>query len=234
MPRICLWNKLLTSLARSFPTDELSDILLAMILVSMDPTTSEDLRTEIRKACDSVEQAMGLAQQVELDACKKLVAFGKTLSPSNQALLVSFIPGSSASTVRIARCIARSLLLGTTPSSTEYQKNLPDLWPIIALLTPESGTGDHFDIPGNTDKEGYYDDLACRLSVLSRVLSDIDEYAAMETRAKGKGLRKSEPEESIDKEKDKEKDVELEPKQTLLQQISRSLDLLHGKIGTSA
>ena len=224
----------MTTLTRSFPTEELDDILLAMVLAGMDPMSPEDLRTEVRKACDSVEQGMGLAQQVELDACKKLVAFGKTLSPPNQALLVSFIPGSSVSTVRMTRCVARSLLLDTTPSSTEYQKSLPDLWPIIALLTPESGSGDHFDIPGNTDKEGYYDDLTCRLSVLSRVLTDIDEYTAMETRAARRALKKSELEESTDKEKDKEKDMELESKQTLLQQVSRSLDLLHGKIGTSA
>ncbi|PIL36089.1 hypothetical protein GSI_01749 [Ganoderma sinense ZZ0214-1] len=215
----------------SFPTEELSDILLAMVLIGMDPTTSEDLRTELRKACDSVEQAMGLAQQVELDACKKLVAFGQDLSPPNQALLVSFISGTSTSTVHMARCVARSLLLGKVPSSAEYQKTLPDLWPVIVLLTPESGSCGHFDIPGNTDKEGYYDDLTCWLSVLSRVLSDIDEYTLLETRGMRKVPKKSELE-GADKENDeeKEKELELEPKLTLLQQVSRSLDLLHGKI----
>lgn len=236
LDRLCSWSKSLTTLFRSFPTEELSDVLFAMVLVGMDPTTSEDLQTEVRKACDSVEQAMGLAQKVKLDVCKKLVAVGKGLSPPNQALLVSFIPGTSASTVRMARCVARSLLLGTIPSSTEYQKNLPDLWPVIVLLTPESGSCKHFDVSGNTSREGYYDDLTCWLSVLSRVLSDIDEYTMMETRAARLARKRPEPEEGTDKDQDQDQETEkeLEPKQTLLQQVSRSLDLLHGKIGTSA
>ncbi|KAM5531660.1 hypothetical protein V8D89_014649 [Ganoderma adspersum] len=222
---------LVDAFAMSFPTEELSDILLAMVLVGMDPTTSEDLRTEVRTACDRVEQAIGLAQQVELDACKKLVAFGINLSPPNQALLVSFIPGTSTSTVRMGRCVARSLLLDTFPSSTEYQKTLPDLWPLVDFLAPESGSCDHFDIPGNTEKEGYYDNLTCRLSILSRALSDIDEYTTLlETRAARKIPKKTVSEEGTDKEKGEEQEKELEPKLTLLQQVSRSLDLLHGKI----
>ena len=235
LDHLCLWNKSLIALCRSFPTEELSDIVLAMVLIGIDPTTSGNLRTEVRAACDRIEQGMSLAQQVELDACKKLVAFGKDLSPPNQALLVSFIPGTSASTVRMARCVARSLLLDTTPNSTEYQKTLPDLWPLVDMLTPESGSCDPFDIPGNPDKEGYYDNLACRLSILSQALSDIDDYTTLlEARTARKGLKKPVPGEGADNEKEDEQEKELEPKLTLLQQVSRSLELLHGKIGTSA
>ena len=215
---------------RSFATEELSELLFAMVLIGMDPNTSEGLRTDIRKACDSLEKAMGLAQQVELDACKRLVAFGKTLSPPTQALLVSFIPGTSASTVRMARCVARSLLLGTTPSPEEYQKNLPDLLPIVDLLTPAPGSCKPFDVVGNMDKAGYYDDLTFKLTLLSRVLSDVDEYALVDKRAAQRVPKTSGSKDGGDEEKAPEK--ELEPKLTLLEQVSRSLNVLHGKIGT--
>ncbi|TBU31563.1 hypothetical protein BD311DRAFT_795303 [Dichomitus squalens] len=217
---------LVNSYAESFATEELSDVLLAMVLIGMDPTTPEGVRIDIRKACDSLEQAMDLAQQVELDACTKLVTFGKILSPPTQALLMSFIPGTSASTVRMARCVARSLLLDTTPSP-EYQKNLPDLLPVVDLLVQEPGSCKSFDVVGNMGKEGYHDDLTCKLFILGRVLSDVDEYTLAEKQVVPKA-RKSELEEGADGERVQEK--EPEQKLTLLQQVSRCLDLLHGKI----
>ena len=70
--------------SRSFTTEELSELLFAMVLIGMDPNTSEGLRTDIRKACDSLEKAMGLAQQVELDA------FLAQLAPDDAN--VSFFP----------------------------------------------------------------------------------------------------------------------------------------------
>ncbi|KAI0705006.1 hypothetical protein C8T65DRAFT_653413 [Cerioporus squamosus] len=217
---------LIGAFAQSFARDELIDILLALVLVGMDPATSDELQTMVRKTCDIVVEAMTPWQ--EFAACTKVVPFGKTLTPPNQALLITFIPSISPSTVRMARCIARSLLLDVMPSALEYETGLPDLIPIADLLAPAAGSGGPFDIPGNTDKEGFYDDLTCRVALLGRVLSDVDEYtlsAMDEAHRKAEARKNGHPEEN-----DEADNNDKEPKLTALEQVKRNLDVLHGKI----
>ena len=196
----------------------------------MDPTTSDELQTMVRKTNDIVVEATTPWQ--EFSACTKIVSFGRTLSPPNQALLITFIPSISPATVRMARCIARALLLGDMPSALEYENGLPDLTPFVDLLAPAPGSGGPFDIPGNADQEGFYDALTCRVALLSRVLSDVDEYtlhAMDEARRKAKARKNGHLEEDDDVDNNDNK----EPKLTPLEQIKRNLDMLHGKIGTS-
>ncbi|RPD74179.1 hypothetical protein L226DRAFT_560859 [Lentinus tigrinus ALCF2SS1-7] len=218
---------LLAAFAQSFARDKLIDILLALVLVGMDPTTSDELQTTIRKTCDIVVGAMTPSQ--EFAACTKIVPFGKTLTPSNQVLLISFIPSISPATVRMARCIARALLLDNMPTALEYEDGLPDLTPIVDLLAPAAGSGGPFDIPGNSEQEGFYDDLTCRVALLARVLSDIDEYtlrAMEESRRKAEARKNGHPEDDDEPDNHDGKEAKL----TVLEQIKRNLDLLHGKI----
>ena len=116
------------------------------------------------------------------------------------------------------------------PSPAEYQKNLPDLLPVVDFLTPAPGSCKPFDVVGNMDKAGYYDDLTFKVTLLGRVLSDVDEYALVDKRAAQRVPKTSGPKDGGDGGKAPEK--ELEPKLTLLEQVSRSLNVLHGKIGT--
>jgi len=57
---------------------------------------------------------------------------------------------------------------------------LPPLGPIIHLLSPTSGSEALFDIQGNSKKDGYYDDIANHVDILSKVLTDIDGYVSLE------------------------------------------------------
>ncbi len=209
--------------------DELSDLTLALILIGMDPSTSEELQTDIRQACDSLALAMTLSH--EFAACTRIVAIAKSLTPPNQALLISFVPCISPATVRMSRCVARALLLDATPSAVEYQEELPALRPLIELLSPSHGSGRYFDILANAEKEGYFDDLVSRVTLVSKALTDIDEYTIVEKRSM-QDSKKTDDEwkGEEDDEPDNEKDA---PKMTALEQIKRALEVLHGRIGAS-
>ena len=214
--------------------DELSSLSLVLILVGMDPTTPEDLQTEVRKACDSLASAMTPSH--ELATCSKIVEFGKTLSPANQSLLISFIPSTSPATVRMARCVSRALLLGAAPSAAEYENDLPELGPLIDLLSPPSGSEGPFDIAGNSNKKGFFDDLTSRLSLVSKALSDVDEYAIVEKRAMDEAKKpvgkKAQSDMDPKQEGGDDDEEEKKPsKMTPLEQVKRALDILHGKIG---
>ncbi|KAI0368344.1 hypothetical protein BV20DRAFT_969398 [Pilatotrama ljubarskyi] len=229
--------------ARASMREELRELFVIMLLIGMDPTTSAALLTEIRQSCDSIARAMEAAQgetcDMEATLCEMVVTFGKTLSPVNQSLLVSLFPCVSPSTIRIARNVSRSLLVDSPASPCSYDK-LPDLAPIIDLLTPRAGRGGYFDVTGNTEKEGFYDELACRVSLLSRVLSDVDEYvlleiqAAKEKAAKEKAAKEKErtaQEKAEQKDiQDEEKEKEKEEQQPVLEQIRVLLEKLHGRI----
>ncbi|KAI0645910.1 hypothetical protein C8Q79DRAFT_1091882 [Trametes meyenii] len=214
----------------------LLEFFLMLLLIGMDPSTREEMLTEIRQSCNNVatviEATQGDALDLEISLCEKLIPFGKTLSPSNQSRLISLFPCIAPSTTRMARNIGLALLMDGPIAPQSYEK-LPDLVPIIDLLSPPSGSLGFFDITGNTDKEGYYDALACRITLLSRVLSDVDEYTMLEIRAaKEQATRDKERLEQATsdgrkEEKGEDKDDE---KLTHLELIRRHLEDLHGKI----
>ncbi|KAH9892773.1 hypothetical protein C8Q73DRAFT_699394 [Cubamyces lactineus] len=216
--------------------NDLLENFLALLLIGMDPMTSEELLTEVRKACDrvsiAVEVAQGSTLELEADLCQKIVTFGRTLSPANQERLVSIFPCISSSTTRMARNVSRALLMDTATTPRSYEK-LPDLSPVLALIAPPAGSGGFFDIVGSSHKEGYYDELTCRVSLLSRVLSDIDAYTALEIQAaKEHAAREKEglaneqagaQEDQIEEKDDKEA-------LPVLERIRIQLEELHGKI----
>ncbi|KAL7281461.1 hypothetical protein ACG7TL_004776 [Trametes sanguinea] len=230
---------LMSALAHPAMGTELIDFFLILILIGMDPGTPDGTLTDVRMSCDNVALAIEAAQadtfDLEASLCEKLVAFGKTLSPVNQEKLLSLIPCISPSTTRMARNLARALLLDASPSARSYEK-LPDLSPIIESLSPPSGSGGYFDVVGNANQDGYFDALTCRVFLLSRVLSDIDEYtmqeiqAAKEQAARDKERLEIEKAEGGAEKKADEREAAETEKDSPLERIRRLLEELHGKI----
>lgn len=170
--------------------------------------------------------------------CTIVAGFGKTLSPLNQARLISLFPCVSPCTTRLARNMGRSLLMEALASPRGYEK-LPDLSPVVQLLSPPVGSGAHFDVAGNADKEGYHDELTSRVSLLSRVLSDIPEYtslevqAAKEQAAKEKALKEAgaTPADEAQQGEHQDGEKEKEEQASIIEQVRTQLEMLHGKIG---
>lgn len=106
---------------------------------------------------------------------------------------------------------------------------LPPLAPIIDLLSPPTGSEALFDIQGNSDKDDYYDNLACHVEALSKALTGIDEYVALEKEA-ARSEAAASPPSSQSSESGKKAGRETA---TPLEQVKTVLDILHGKIGMS-
>ena len=139
---------------------------------------------------------------------------------------MSLVPSISPSSATIVRNVARCFLLDIPVIDADRLEPLPDLTPYVNLLSPASGCGGPFDIPGNSDKQGYYDDLTHRVAILSRAMSDIEEYTLLERRAALAAPKETDsaldPEDIHEKEKDRF---------SVLEQIKRELEMLHGRIG---
>ncbi|KZT72056.1 hypothetical protein DAEQUDRAFT_809331 [Daedalea quercina L-15889] len=215
----------LTVLAREgvLPHEDMPAIVLFLILIALDRTTSPDLGRDIMVAVEAIGQAIALSDegvQTETAIYSRLVKFAHTQAPMNQAYMLSFISGSCVQTNRIARNVARALLL----KEEKYDLS-PSLAPIVDLLSPPAGSGGIFDIQGNADKGDYYEDLSCYVDILSKALSDIPGYTALEKEATaGHALMPSQGEESL------RKGAAGEREPTHLEQIKMLLDSLHGKI----
>ncbi|EIW62887.1 uncharacterized protein TRAVEDRAFT_69101 [Trametes versicolor FP-101664 SS1] len=232
---------LLGAFAHAPVGEGLRDYFLAALLVGMDPTATDDLLMEIHKTCDAIGCAIDAAQgdsfHVEASLCTMIAGFGKTLSPLNQARLISLLPCVSPCTTRLARNVGRSLLMEAPASPRGYEK-LPDLSPVVQLLSPAVGSGAYFDVAGNADKEGYHDELTSRVSLLSRVLSDIPEYTSLEVQAAKEQAAKEKahkdagapPAGEAEQGEHQDGEKEKEEQASIIEQVRTQLEMLHGKI----
>ncbi|OCH88872.1 hypothetical protein OBBRIDRAFT_888789 [Obba rivulosa] len=207
--------------------DDLPNMMLAVLLIALDPSSSSDLKRDAIVAFETLGQAIPDSADgpfgIGSAACSKIIKFAKDLKPFNQVYLLSFIMGSSPQTARMARWIARRLLLDASSPIFETYSALPPLAPVVEVLSAPSGSEGPFDILGNADKPDYYENLACYVELLSRTLTDIDEYVAEELAQDGEA---SMPESSSPSKMGLGK----EKPPTPLEQIKTLLDRLHGKI----
>ena len=160
---------------------------------------------------------------------ERVLDLSRSLSPFNQALLLSFFARGSPSCLRIARAVASHVLTGLDIRSVSrplllihfyitdvvFQASyaLPPLGPLIAVLSHPDGP---FCIRDSTD----YDALTSRIAVLGVALSGIESYVAEESTLR-KTAHAAIPEGSPRKK---------EP--LPLELLRARLDAMHGKICT--
>lgn len=111
-----------------------SRLVLTLLLIALDPSSSEDIKREVMVAVDSVCKSLGgdsnantttvrrrtysmvnllsyfLVQ--ENDLCEEMIKFASSLTPINQAHVTSFFSGGCGQSSTIARRIAHALLVG--------------------------------------------------------------------------------------------------------------------------
>ncbi|KAI0949519.1 hypothetical protein AcW1_009108 [Taiwanofungus camphoratus] len=217
--------------SRAIPLDDIPDVMLSLLLIALDMSTSLELKRNIMIAVEALGQTIpsgtdGLSS-IEVTACSMIVNFAHNLAPINKAHLLSFIVGGCLQTERMARWIARSLLLNTVPPTADSYTSLPSLSPIMTLLSPPSGSEAIFDIQSNSEKNEYYDDLANHLDVLSKALTNVDDYVTEE-----KQTSRHEPDivHTGNTDDGSKQGANREKSSPPLEQIRILLDGLHGKI----
>ncbi|OAX32748.1 hypothetical protein K503DRAFT_860162 [Rhizopogon vinicolor AM-OR11-026] len=152
--------------------EDMPDILLSLVLIGLDKTTSNDLRVNVNSALDSICQTIDTRTHTSIH--RRLLSYATTLTPANKAHLVSFFSSGSGRTRHIAQWLAYALLL---PQSTPSDE-LPPLDPLILLLSPTAGSDELFDV---TSPTADFEDLRHYFDILSVALANIEPYVNEES-----------------------------------------------------
>jgi hypothetical protein len=166
--------------AGGIKTDDVPDVVMLLLLVGSDPSTSLATEIDVTTAIDVIYGALGPGSDImaaEAAAFAKLFGFAAALAPANKARLFAFLAGSHPRTRRTARCLAHRLLAAahTRCSVQDNYAHLPPLTDLYDLLSPSVGP---FAIHESTD----YEHMCSYVDILAVALSDIDDYVAQERR----------------------------------------------------
>ncbi|KAI9442445.1 hypothetical protein H4582DRAFT_1928434 [Lactarius indigo] len=198
--------RMISSFAHRWTLEQLPDIMITLLLIGIDMDSSTELRREI---LHSVSLLWCDEEGFEVSVAERVLDLTMSLSPSNQALLLSFFARGSSSCLRIARAVANHALADSTIQPSSY--DLPPLGPLISVLSHPDGP---FSVRDSTD----YDALTSRIAVLGVALSGIESYVAEESMLR-KTAQAAMPEGSPRKK---------EP--LPLELVRARLDAMHGKI----
>ncbi|KAK0212746.1 hypothetical protein DFS33DRAFT_62064 [Desarmillaria ectypa] len=157
-------------------TNEIPDILMALLLIALDPSSSSEILLDIVKAidalCHSIASGDDISKSIESRICSKVAKHALDLTPINKAHMISFISAGTGRAQRIARNIAHCVLTGTESTSSDMYSDLPPLTDIIDTIL----TSDVFNVCDETD----YVDMGFWTEILAVALSNIDGYVAQE------------------------------------------------------
>ncbi|KAF5317075.1 hypothetical protein D9611_003839 [Ephemerocybe angulata] len=176
---------LVTRAARRLVAEEIPDLVLALISLGMDSTTSSDLRREVMVALDGVCRAVcpinGFDRKAESVVAARLSALAEGYQPVNKAALLSLLSGGNGATLRIARFVAYSIIVRYSPSSIT-EKSYCDPAPFSGLLNqllqPRKGAKSQtlFAVTDATD----YTEMKFYISILAVATSNIKAYVDLE------------------------------------------------------
>ncbi|KAK0241695.1 hypothetical protein EDD85DRAFT_411137 [Armillaria nabsnona] len=169
---------MVTMSARSgrLDTNEIPDIVMALLLIALDPSSSSEMLLDVVKAVDALCHAIApgddISKSIESRICSKVAKHALYLTPINKAHMISFISAGTGRAQRIARNIAHCVLTGTESISPDMYSDLPPLMDIVDVVS----TSDVFNVYDETD----YVDMGFWTELLAVVLSNIDGYVAQE------------------------------------------------------
>nr|GAT60526.1 predicted protein [Mycena chlorophos] len=150
-------------------------VVMALILVAMDPTIESALRTEITTAIGRLCNSLGSMDEIpalEATLGQQILRFAVTLQPHNQSHLLALITCSERGR-RLARFVAHALL--TSALQPQYNA-FPPLGAIRELFS--SGSSSVFASQNYEEKD--YDGLLVHIGILATALTDIAGYVKQE------------------------------------------------------
>ncbi|KAK0195505.1 hypothetical protein F5146DRAFT_1025875 [Armillaria mellea] len=169
---------MVTMSARSgrLDTNEIPDIIMALLLIALDPSSSSEILLDVVKAVDALCHAIApgddIHKSIESHICSKVAKHALNLTPINKAHMISFISAGTGRAQRIARNIAHCVLTETESISPDMYSDLPPLMEILDVVS----TSDIFNVYDETD----YVDMGFWTELLVVALSNIDGYVAQE------------------------------------------------------
>ncbi|KAG9316538.1 hypothetical protein JVU11DRAFT_2588 [Chiua virens] len=161
--------------AGAFSSDDIANVMLSLVLIGLDPLTSDDLRTHLNITMDVICNH-GASDHLLDGIREKVLNFAAQLAPVDKTRLVSFFASGGGRTRRIARQLAYSLLV-SAPMGPTFEDKVPSLEQLILLLSPEAGSCEPFDV---TNESTDYEVLSHYVNLLSVALDDLVPYVEEE------------------------------------------------------
>ncbi|KAG6845920.1 hypothetical protein H0H87_000726 [Tephrocybe sp. NHM501043] len=172
---------------RRLRKEETPDILMAMILVANDPTSSGELQCEIALAidaiCASIASGGDLSISVETSICTKVLNYLSTLEPVNKAYITALFASGCGRTRRIGRWIAHAVITDKATVSPKRYSELPPVLPLLAEFTRQRS--DSTTIPGKFVQHDATDfvDMTFYVRILGMAVTNIVGYVMEERKA---------------------------------------------------
>lgn len=107
--------------SRRLIAEEIPSLVVALVVMAIDPYTTHELRRDITGAindvCRSAVPVGGTDRGAESAIASRLVALAHEYRPVDKAALVSLLSGGTGATMRIARFVAHSIIVGYSSTS---------------------------------------------------------------------------------------------------------------------
>ncbi|KAF5380445.1 hypothetical protein D9615_004477 [Tricholomella constricta] len=181
---------LVTASARSrrLSAEEIPDILMSMVLLANEPSSSPELQVEVMLSidavCGSIASGDDISAFLESTICTRLLKYVSTLEPVNKAYIVALLGSGIGRTQRIARWVAHGIITNKQAISLKRYTDLPPLFPLVVELTRKrTGNNDselgHFEQHENTD----FVDMAFYVQILGVAITNVIGYVMEERNA---------------------------------------------------
>ncbi|TFK25668.1 hypothetical protein FA15DRAFT_668178 [Coprinopsis marcescibilis] len=168
---------------RHLVLQDVPNIIIALLLIAMDLSTSHKLRREISVVADLMIHLLSSRdhRDLEREVAVRLVALAANYEPTNKAFLLSLVYVGTGNTLRVARCCAFSMLTQTPAESitnSTYQ-DPPPLKRLTEFFAQPNEEGDlmykpsgPFQIDDDTD----YSNVKDYLFALGVATSNMEAY----------------------------------------------------------
>ncbi|KAJ3829134.1 hypothetical protein F5880DRAFT_1607894 [Lentinula raphanica] len=172
-----------SALPRLLNMDEIPELMLVLLAISLDPSTSNAVQTAILVAVDAVLQSVAdpnVVAHIEPVICNKILVYIQEFEPCNVSRIVTFLIGSPGRSTRIARWVARSVLLKKRRITQSEYCHSPSVQDLSEILIEGAKTPCQvFQINHDTD----YIELGHYVQILAVALTDISSYFPSEIAA---------------------------------------------------
>ncbi|GLB37490.1 hypothetical protein LshimejAT787_0405410 [Lyophyllum shimeji] len=187
---LCRLVMLVTASARSrrLSNDEVPDVLMSLILVANEPSSSHELRDEIMLAidevCRSIASGGDISASLESTICTGVLKYVSTVEPVNKAYITGLFGSGSGRTRRIARWIAHGIITDNQIVTPKRYSDLPPLLALAAELTRKR-LDDADAVPGKFELHEKTDfvDMAFYVQILGVGITNVVGYVTEERKA---------------------------------------------------
>ncbi|KAJ3568393.1 hypothetical protein NP233_g5742 [Leucocoprinus birnbaumii] len=163
---------------------EIPDIVAVLLLIGIEPSTSQEFRLQITRIIHAVCQSSGQESTIETDLecaiTNKVLQLIQPYSVQNKLYAVELLATGSGRTARIARSIAHALLTDKSALLPSQYSSLPPISELLDMLNISSPDAAQplgkFEYHEATD----YVDMASWAAILAIAVTDVASYMELE------------------------------------------------------